>query len=79
MMIPAAASLNNRLDELELPVTIIAGDGDKMVLPALQSERLHAALPESRLHMIKGAGHMVHYTATGAVAAAVEEAAEKIN
>jgi pimeloyl-ACP methyl ester carboxylesterase len=75
MMIPAAAALNGRFGELDLPVTIIAGAGDKMVLPGLQSERLHKALPESRLHMIEGAGHMVHYTATGEVAAAIEEAA----
>jgi calcineurin-like phosphoesterase family protein len=60
--------LNNRLGELDLPVTIIAGAGDKMVFPGPQSERLHKALPGSRLHMIEGAGHMVHYTATDAVA-----------
>jgi pimeloyl-ACP methyl ester carboxylesterase len=75
MMIPAAAMLNNRLGELDLPVTIIAGAGDKMVFPGPQSERLHKALPGSRLHMIEGAGHMVHYTATDAVAGAIEEAA----
>lgn len=77
MMIPAAASLNNRLGELDLPVTLIAGAGDKMVLPGPQSERLHKALPGSRLHMIEDAGHMVHYTSTDAVAAAVEEAASR--
>jgi pimeloyl-ACP methyl ester carboxylesterase len=75
MMIPAAASLNKRLGELDLPVTIIAGAGDKMVFPGPQSERLHAALPGSRLHMIEGAGHMVHYTATEKVVAAIEAAA----
>jgi pimeloyl-ACP methyl ester carboxylesterase len=75
MMIPAAMRLNERLDELELPVTIIAGAGDKMVLPGPQSERLHEALPGSTLRLIDGAGHMVHYTATDQVAAAIEEAA----
>lgn len=75
MMIPAAMALNERLGELDLPVTIIAGEGDKMVLPGPQSKRLHEALPGSRLHMIEGAGHMVHYTATAAVAGAIEEAA----
>lgn len=75
MMIPAAATLNNRLEELNLPVTIIAGAGDKMVFPGPQSARLHDALPQSRLHMIDGAGHMVHYTATDQVAAAIQEAA----
>ena len=51
---------------------------DKMVVPGLQSERLHSALPGSRMHLIAGAGHMVHYTATDAVAAAIEMAAEGI-
>jgi pimeloyl-ACP methyl ester carboxylesterase len=75
MMIPAAMRLNGRLGELQLPVTIIAGAGDKMVLPGPQSERLHAALPGSTLRLIDGAGHMVHYTATDQVAAVIEEAA----
>lgn len=76
MMIPAAAALNNRLGELELPVSIIAGAGDKMVLPGPQSQRLHDALPNSSLLLIDGAGHMVHYTATDQVAAAIAEAAD---
>jgi pimeloyl-ACP methyl ester carboxylesterase len=75
MMIPAAMKLNGRLAELDLPVSIIAGAGDKMVLPGPQSQRLHDALPDSSLLLIDGAGHMVHYTATDQVAEAIEDAA----
>jgi pimeloyl-ACP methyl ester carboxylesterase len=39
------------------------------------SERLHASLPNSVLHIVKDAGHMVHYFAPEQVAAAVESAA----
>lgn len=75
LMIPAAAALCRRYGELDLPVTIIAGAGDKMVLPEPQSQRLHDELPGSSLLLIDGAGHMVHYTATDQVAAAIREAA----
>ncbi len=74
LMIPAAARLSKRFEKLELPVTIVAGTGDRMVDPADQAERLHEALPGSRLVLIDGSGHMVHYTATEEVAAAIEEA-----
>ncbi|WP_129792854.1 alpha/beta fold hydrolase [Sphingosinicella sp. CPCC 101087] len=71
IMIPAAASLAPRVPELRMPVTIISGRGDKVVTPAEQSERLSAALPQSRLIMVEGAGHMVHHTAADEVAAAI--------
>jgi pimeloyl-ACP methyl ester carboxylesterase len=71
MMVPAAASSSPRLAELRLPVTVIAGSGDKVVAPAGQSERLAGTLPQSRLIMIEGAGHMVHHTAADEVAHAV--------
>jgi pimeloyl-ACP methyl ester carboxylesterase len=77
LMIPAAAVLSRRFGELDLPVTIVAGTGDKMVDPTDQAERLHEALPGSRLLLIEGSGHMVHYTATDAVAAAIEEARQR--
>ena len=75
LMIPAAASLAPRFGQLDLPVTIIAGDGDEMVDTAAQSKRLADALPQSRYVEIGGAGHMVHHTATKKVAEAIGSAA----
>ena len=77
LMIPAAAMLSRRFEELDLPVTIVAGAGDRMVDPVDQAERLHDALPGSRLVLIEGSGHMVHYTATEVVAAAIESASKE--
>jgi pimeloyl-ACP methyl ester carboxylesterase len=77
LMIPAAAMLSKRFGELDLPVTIVAGSGDKMVDPEDQAERLHEALPGSTLLLVEGSGHMVHYTATEEVAAAIEKALPK--
>ena len=73
MMVPAAASLSKRYGELKMPVTIVAGSGDRLVDPSDQSIRLHAALPGSRLEIAEGAGHMVHYTARARVAELIRE------
>lgn len=74
LMIPAAAMLSKRFGELDLPVTIIAGSGDRIVDPEDQAQRLHEALPGSKLLLVAGSGHMVHYTATEEVATAIGEA-----
>jgi pimeloyl-ACP methyl ester carboxylesterase len=71
LMVPAAASLEARLGDLDLPVTIIAGDGDKVVTTSDQSQRLADALPQSTLLVIEEAGHMVHHTACARVTAAI--------
>jgi pimeloyl-ACP methyl ester carboxylesterase len=74
LMVPAAASLAPRVEQLTLPVTIIAGDGDKVVTPSEQSERLAGALTQSTLLIVEDAGHMVHHTASARVAAAIAAA-----
>jgi pimeloyl-ACP methyl ester carboxylesterase len=71
LMIPAAAALAPRYPEIDLPVAIVAGRGDRMVHTPTQSERLHQALPKSRLQLHDGIGHMVHHNAPGEVAAAI--------
>jgi pimeloyl-ACP methyl ester carboxylesterase len=70
-MVPAARRLFARYGEIELPVAIVAGRGDRLVDTATQSERLHRDLPNSRLRVIDGVGHMVHQSAPEQVAAAV--------
>ena len=61
MMIPGAMQMADRYGELTMPVTVLAGDGDKIVNTTVQSERLHAALSHSTLQVVPGAGHMVHH------------------
>jgi pimeloyl-ACP methyl ester carboxylesterase len=73
LMVPAAATLAPRLNEINVPVTIIAGTGDELVEMADQSKRLHEALPGSRFVPIDGAGHMVHHSATDRVIAAIRQ------
>jgi pimeloyl-ACP methyl ester carboxylesterase len=42
-------------------VTVMAGAVDGVVDPADHSARLHRELPNSRLVIVPGCGHMVHY------------------
>ncbi len=51
---------------LPLPALIIVGEADQMTPPKF-SESLHASLPNSELHRIPGAGHMVQLEAPDVV------------
>jgi pimeloyl-ACP methyl ester carboxylesterase len=69
-----AAKLAKRYGELSMPVSIAAGDGDKIV-PFRQAERLHAAIPHSSLHRAEEVGHMIHWIRPDVVLEAVDEVA----
>ena len=75
LMIPEAFALRRHYEGLDLPVVIIAGDGDKVVFKR-RSEYLAASIPGSVLQIVKGAGHMVHHLAARQVARAIEDVAE---
>ena len=49
-------SLESRLSELQMPVTVIHGDADSRI-PVECGHSLHAAIPHSQLHIIPGAEH----------------------
>ena len=74
MMVPGAWTRSDDYGQLKMPVTILAGDGDKIVNTTVQSERLHRDVPQSTLRVIPGAGHMVHHIAPTEVIAAIESA-----
>ncbi len=73
-MMPAAYRLSKRLPELQMPVTVIAGEQDSVVDVQAHSARLHAALPGSRLVIVPGAGHMVHHVAQRQIAELINAA-----
>jgi pimeloyl-ACP methyl ester carboxylesterase len=70
LMIPSVLTLSRHYKEITKPVTIIAGDDDKIVYTS-QAEKLASRLSNSLLIIIKGAGHMAHYSAPEKVAEAV--------
>ena len=69
-MIPAAASMRKQYASCACRRCSFAGADDKVV-DAKQTRDLHAQPPGSELHVIPGAGHMVHYAVPDQVAAAV--------
>ncbi len=75
LMIPGAFAARGYYAELKMPVVILAGEEDRLIDVEKQSARLHSELPNSTIHRVPGAGHMVHQTAPKAVMAAIDEAA----
>ena len=58
IMVPAAAVLQNSYPSIRVPTAIVAGDADQVADVGRQSLRLHKTLPQSRLWLLRGAGHM---------------------
>jgi pimeloyl-ACP methyl ester carboxylesterase len=74
LMIPAAMALRRRYHELEMPLVIMAGADDRYVKADTHSVRLHRELPRSELHLVPGAGHMVHHAVPEQVMQAIDSA-----
>ena len=74
LLIPAAEILHEEYGSLRIPVVVVAGAADRLINTDEQSVRLHGELPHSTLHVVSGAGHMVHQTAPAVVLAAIHEA-----
>lgn len=68
MMVPAARRLSPLYASLTCPVSIVAGKEDGVADPGRQSIALHQHIPHSRLHIVPGFGHMVHYAQSDVVA-----------
>lgn len=69
---PALREQAPRYGEIRVPTAIVAGDADPAVR-ATQAAALAKAIPGASLVRLPSIGHMAHYVATEAVAAAVEE------
>ncbi len=59
----------NRLCEIACPVTIICGEKDNANMKA--SKQLNVLLPQSKLHIISGAGHEINKSAPEAISSAI--------
>jgi pimeloyl-ACP methyl ester carboxylesterase len=77
IMVPTAAALQQRYRELEMPVALLSGDGDRIVTPERQSFRLHREVAESSLAVLPGLGHMIQHGAQDRIVEAIETVAER--
>lgn len=73
LMIPNALEFKDRYSELQMPVSIVAGEDDRLIDIDEQSRRLHEDVAQSRFHPIPANGHMVHQTATRSIMSAIDE------
>jgi pimeloyl-ACP methyl ester carboxylesterase len=78
-MLPAAFAHCRDYPNLRMPVTIVAGSDDRLIDSSAQSARLHREVPQSRLQLLSGEGHMIQQTATLSLMTAINAAAGSAN
>lgn len=67
MLIPQAARLRRHHEDLRVPIVLVAGDQDRLLMTRWHTQRVQRRLVGSRVHTIPGAGHMVHHSAPQAL------------
>ncbi len=68
----AVAEQAPRYGNISVPVVVITGDTDTTVSPNIHSRRLAAAVPNAKLIVLPGVGHMVQYAAPELVVREIE-------
>lgn len=74
---PAAQAALSR-EVMVKPVQLRGNAEDAIVDTSDHCARLHGELPQSKLHIVPGTGHMPHYTALDLVVSAIDELAPAI-
>jgi pimeloyl-ACP methyl ester carboxylesterase len=64
-----------RYSRITAPTVIITGDRDTVVSPNIHARALAAKLPNSKLVVLEGIGHMPHHVAPDRVVAAIDDVA----
>jgi pimeloyl-ACP methyl ester carboxylesterase len=68
----AVAAQAPRYGEISVPLTVISGDVDKTVSTNIHSRPFAAAVPNTKLIVLPGVGHMVQNAAPDLVAAEID-------
>ncbi|MCX7295698.1 MAG: alpha/beta hydrolase [Hyphomicrobiales bacterium] len=66
-----------RYGELKMPLRIISGDKDPVVYTDIHSRAIARQVPQARLTVLPGVGHMVQYVAADDVARAIDDMAAR--
>lgn len=75
VVLPEVKAMGGQYGRLRVPTVLIAGAQDRYVSWRAHTFRLHRELPDSRVVLVPGAGHMVHHTAAARVMQAIESEA----
>lgn len=73
---PGLRTVIDRFVTLDLPVTIVACEGDR-VIPRAEGAALAQRMPQARLVTLPNAGHLPHVTVPDAVLRVLEQAGER--
>jgi pimeloyl-ACP methyl ester carboxylesterase len=76
-MVPAVVGMADRVRDLQIPVTIMAGTQDRIVDPESHAQWFHDQIPGSVLRLVPGAGHMFHYAVPEQVAGVIEAVSDR--
>ncbi|MBV7536671.1 alpha/beta hydrolase [Duganella sp. sic0402] len=77
MMIPSAAALRQHYPELQMPVSVVVGEDDKVVSAEDNSVQLDQELQNGDLTVLAGAGHMIQHVSPGVLLEAVERVEQR--
>ena len=61
-----------RYGDIAVPTVVLTGDADETASPHLHARAIAAALPDARLVILPGIGHMPQHAATDEVIAAID-------
>jgi pimeloyl-ACP methyl ester carboxylesterase len=64
-----------RYREIAIPTVVLTGASDTTVSPRIHARAVAAAIPNARLIVLEGVGHMPHHTNTADVVAAIDAVA----
>ncbi|MEM6375944.1 MAG: alpha/beta hydrolase [Pseudomonadota bacterium] len=70
-------ALTPRYADIAIPVEVLHGSADLLVWSSIHSEPLARAIPQARLTLLPGIGHMPHHAVPSEIAAAIDRAAER--
>jgi pimeloyl-ACP methyl ester carboxylesterase len=79
MMIPAAIALSRRYGELNLPIIVMAGEGDVVTHPSKHAKRLADEVAPAELRIVPKQGHLLHFGVPDQVSAAISELTSRGN
>lgn len=75
---PAVAQQATRYGDIATPTVVISGDADKTVSVDIHSRRFAAAVPQTKLIVLRGVGHMVQNAAPELVIGEIEAIADRL-
>lgn len=78
LMIPAAIELSGRYGQLEMPVSILAGAGDRITHLDEHAEKLADAVQTATLRRFEELGHMLHYAKPADVIESIQAVSQTV-